>query len=235
MWARKARRTDQKDLQGCSTVRLTLPVGDERTGWNVQGRVAVLRTLPLGGERTVLERSGPSGSATGTLGGEWQCVSHCHSGVSVPGSAPYTATRCRAYRVGTLGAEWQCVSHCHSGVSVPGRAPYTATRCRAYRVGTLGGEWQCVSHCHSGVSVPDSAPYTATRCRAYRTGTLGGEWQCDRNAGTALLVSGEVSLFGFALPRAGAARHAPDAQSHSHSVRQLRARTRERYQDPPTH
>ena len=165
MWARKARRTDQKDLQGCSTVRLTLPVGDERTGWNVQGRVAVRPTLPLDVERTVLERSGASGSATGTL----------------------------------------------------------------------GGEWQCASHCHSGVSVPDRAPYTATRCRAYRTGTLGGEWQCDRNAGTALLASGEVSLFGFALPRAGAARLAPDAQSHSHSVRQLRARTRERYQDPPTH
>ena len=200
MWTREARGTDQKDLQGCSTVRLTLPVGDERTGWNVQGRVAVRPTLPLDVERTVLERWGPSGSATGTLGGEWQCASHCHSGVSVPGGAPYTATRCRAYRVGTLGGEWQCVSHCHSGASVPG-----------------------------------SAPYTATRCRAYRTGTLGGEWQCDRNAGTALLASGEVSLFGFALPRAGAARLAPDAQSHSHSVRQLRARTRERYQDPPTH
>ena len=235
MWTREARGTDQKDLQGCSTVHLILPVGDERTGWNVQGRVAVLRTLPLGGERTVLERSGASGSATGTLGSEWQCASHCHSGVSVPGRAPYTATRGRAYRVGTLGGEWQCASHCHSGVSVPGRAPYTATRCRAYRTGTLGGEWQCVSHCHSGVSVPDRAPYTATRCRAYRTGTLGGEWQCGRNAGTALLASGEVSLFGFALPRAGAARLAPDAQSHSHSVRQLRARTRERYQDPPTH
>ena len=165
MWTREARGTDPKDLQGCSTVHLILPVGDERTGWNVQWRVAVRRTLPLGGERTVLERSEPSGSATGTLGGEWQCAPHCHSGVSVSGGAPYTATR----------------------------------------------------------------------CRAYRTGTLGAEWQCDRNAGTALLASGEVSLFGFALPRAGAARLAPDAQSHSHSVRQLRARTRERYQDPPTH
>ena len=200
MWTREARGTDQKDLQRCSTVRRTLPVGDERTGWNVQWRVAVRRTLPLDVERTVLERSGTSGSAAGTLGGEWQCAPHCHSGVSVPGRAPYTATRCRAYRVGTLGAEWQCASHCHSGVSVPG-----------------------------------SAPYTATRCRAYHVGTLGGEWQCGRNAGTALLASDGVSLFGFALPRAGAARHAPDAQSHSHSVRQLRARTRERYRDPPTH
>ena len=165
MWTREARRTDQKDLQGCSTVRLTLPVGDERTGWNVQGRVAVRRTLPLGGKRTVPERWGPSGSVAGTLGGEWQCAPHCHSGVSVSGGAPYTATRCRAYRVGTLG----------------------------------------------------------------------GEWQCGRDAGTALLASDGVSLFGFALPRASAARHAPDAQSHSHSVRQLRARTRERYRDPPTH
>ena len=165
MWTREARGTDQKELRGCSTVRRTLPVGDERTGWNVQGRVAVRLTLPLDVERTVLERSGPSGSATGTLGGEWQCASHCHSGVSVPGSAPYTATRCRAYRVGTLG----------------------------------------------------------------------GEWQCGRDAGTVLLASDGVSLFGFALPRAGAARLAPDAQSHSHSVRQLRAQTRERYRDPPTH
>ncbi len=196
MWTRKARRTDQKDLQWCSTVRLTLPVGDERTGWNVQGRVAVLRTLPLGGERTVLERSGASGSATGTLGGEWQCVSHCHSGVSVPDRAPYTATRCRAYRTGTLGGEWQCGRNARGRVAV-----------QPERSGPSGSA----------------------------AGTLGGEWQCGRNAGTALLASDGVSLFGFALPRAGAARHAPDAQSHSHSVRQLRAQTRERYRDPPTH
>ena len=163
IWTREARGTNQKDLQEYSAVRRTLPVGDERTGWNVQWRVAVRRTLPLDVERTMPERSGPSGSAAGTFRAEWQCASH------------------------------------------------------------------------SGVSVPGSAPYTATRCRAYRVGTLGGEWQCDRDAGTALLASGEVSLFGFALPRAGAARLAPDAQSHSHSVRQLRARTRERYRDPPTH
>ena len=175
------------------------------------------------------------------------------------GSAPHTATRCRAYRVGTLGAEWQCDRnaggrvavlrtlplggertgqssvHCHSMSSVPcwnagGRVAVRLTL-------PLGGErtGQSSVHCHSGVSVPGSAPYTATRCRAYRVGTLGGEWQCGRNAKTALLASDGVSLFGFALPRAGAARHAPDAQSHSHSVRQLRAQTRERYRDPPTH
>ena len=108
MWTREARGTDQKDLQGCSTVRRTLPVGDERTGWNVQGRVAVRHTLPLDVERTVLERSGPSGSATGTLGGEWQCIPHCHSAVNVPGGASHTATRCRAYRIGAPRDEWQC-------------------------------------------------------------------------------------------------------------------------------
>ena len=185
MWTRETRGTDQKDLQGCSTVHRTLPVGDERTGWNVQGRVAVRHTLPLDVERTVLERSGPSGSATGTFRGEWQCAPHCHSGVSVPGRAPYTATRCRAYRVGTLGAEWQCDRNARGRVAV-------------------------------------------------RPERSGAEWQCDRDTRMALLASDGVSLFGFALPRAGAARHAPDAQSHLHSVRQLRAQTRERYQDPPT-
>ena len=168
MWAREARRTDQKDLQGCSTVRLTLPVGDERTGWNVQGRVAVLRTLPLGGERTVLERSGPSGSATGTLGGEWQCSVHCHSAVSVPGGAPYTATRCRAYRTGTLegrvavrltlplGGERTGRSsvHCHSMPSVPHRNAGGRVAVRPTLL--LGGErtGQSSVHCHSMSSVP---------------------------------------------------------------------------------
>ena len=52
-------------------------------------------SLPDGIERTVLVRSGPSGSASGTLEGEWQCTSHSHSAVSVPGSAPHTATRWR--------------------------------------------------------------------------------------------------------------------------------------------
>ena len=143
MWTREARGTDQKDLQGCSTVRRTLPVGDERTGWNVQGRVAVRRTLPLGGERTVPERWGPSGSVAGTLGGEWQYAVHCHSGVSVPDRAPYTATRCRAYRTGTLGAEWQCDRNARGRVAARLTLP-------------LGGErtGQCSVHCHSMSNVP---------------------------------------------------------------------------------
>ena len=80
--------------------RRTLPLVGERTWRHVQGRVAVPPSLPLGIERTVSVRSGASGSAAATPRGEWQCVSHCHSGVSAPGSAPCTATRCRAYRTG---------------------------------------------------------------------------------------------------------------------------------------
>ena len=40
-------------------------------------------TLPLGSERAGRKRSGPSGSATGTLEVEWQCSLHCHSVVNV--------------------------------------------------------------------------------------------------------------------------------------------------------
>ena len=85
-------------------------------------------TLPLDGERTKAVRSGPSGSATYTgryvrgrvavpltrgctLGAEWQCHSHCHSMVSVRGSASHTATRRRAYQSGTFRVEWQCHLH----------------------------------------------------------------------------------------------------------------------------
>ena len=74
--------------RGRVAVHLTLPLGGERTGWYVQVRVAVRRSLPLDIERTVLVRPGASGSAIGTLGGEWQCIPHCHSVSSVPsGSA----------------------------------------------------------------------------------------------------------------------------------------------------
>ena len=99
----------------------TLPLVGERTGRHVQGRVAVRLTLPLGGERT------------------GQRALHCHSMSSVPyrhvrgrvavrplrpgasGSALYTATRCRAYRIGTFRAEWQCW---------PGRTPNPQPSCR---------------------------------------------------------------------------------------------------------
>ena len=99
------RRHDQRRV----AVRCSLPLGGERTGGHVQVRVAVRRSLPLGIERTVLVRPGASGSASGTPGGEWQYISHCHSAVNVPGGASHTATRHRAYRDGTIRGEWQCV------------------------------------------------------------------------------------------------------------------------------
>ena len=80
--------------------------------------MAVPPSLPLGGERTALVRSGPSGSASGTFVVEWQCVSHCHSVVSVLSGAPYTATRHRAYRIGTIRGEWQCVRYAQRRVAV---------------------------------------------------------------------------------------------------------------------
>ncbi len=77
----------------CPSGALALPLGGERTARRAQGRVAVRLTLPPGVERTETVRSGPSGSASGALGGEWQCVSHCHSTVNVPRGASHTATR----------------------------------------------------------------------------------------------------------------------------------------------
>ena len=104
-------------VQGRVAVRPGLPNGRERTksvrsepsgsegmrpGY-ARSRVAVHPTLPLAGERTARRvqgrvavrwaRSGPSGSAMGTLGAEWQCYSHCHSPVNVLCSASHTATR----------------------------------------------------------------------------------------------------------------------------------------------
>ena len=65
----------------------------------------------------------------GTLGGEWQCVRDCHSGVNVPGRYAQRRVAVRNRSLGTLGGEWQCVRDCHSGVNV--------------LVGTFRGEWQC--------------------------------------------------------------------------------------------
>ena len=72
------------------------------------GRFLEQRALPLGGERVVVERSGPSGSAIGTLKGEWQCHPHEAARLGPSGSAAYTAKWHRTYRSGTLGVEWQC-------------------------------------------------------------------------------------------------------------------------------
>ena len=110
--------------------------------------MAVPPSLPLGIERTALVRSGSSGSATGTFGGEWQCDSHCHSVVSALGGVPYTATRRRACRIGTIRGEWQCVRYAR-------------------------GEWRHVSHCHSVSSVPHRYNQGRVAVRPVRSGPSG--------------------------------------------------------------
>ena len=103
-----------------------------------RGRVAVRSGLPNGRERTKSVRSGPSGSAIGTLRAEWQCDSHCHSTVNV-------------LRI-TFKAEWQRNRYARGRVAVKG-----------WGLDTPGAEWQCYSHCHSPVNVLCSASHTATR------------------------------------------------------------------------
>ena len=107
--------------EGRVAVRLTLPLGIERTesarprgewqcAWNARVRVAVQFTLPLGGERTGRHVQGRVAvRLTLPLGGErtGQRTVHCHSSVNV--------------RIGTFRAEWQCW---------PGRTPDPQPSCR---------------------------------------------------------------------------------------------------------
>ncbi len=117
----------------------TYRCGTLRVEWQcnryAQGRVAVHFTLPLDGERTGPVRSGPSGSATGTFGVEWQCGSrqlvrsgssgsathgnrYVQGRVAVHFTLPLGIERADAVRsgssgsaTGTLRVEWQCGSH----------------------------------------------------------------------------------------------------------------------------
>ena len=60
-----------------ATWRQSYRSGTFRAEWQcdryARGRVAVQLTLPLDGERAGRERSGSSGSVTGTLRAKWQC------------------------------------------------------------------------------------------------------------------------------------------------------------------
>ena len=82
------------------------------------GRFLEQRALPLGGERVVVERSGPSGSATHTR-------PHAQGRVAARLTLPNGIERTKAVRsgpsgsaIGTLEGEWQCSLHCHSAVNV---------------------------------------------------------------------------------------------------------------------
>ena len=80
-----------------------------------QARVAVRITLPLTGERAGVERSVPSGSATGTLRAGWQCDWCARGRVAVRITLPLTGERAGVERsvpsgsaTDALRVEWQC-------------------------------------------------------------------------------------------------------------------------------
>ena len=151
--------------EGRVAVRLTLPLGVERTesarprgewqcAWYAQGRVEVQFTLPLGVERTGWNAQGRVAVRIGTPGPEWQCNRYVEGRVAVR-----TARRVRPR------GEWQCVSHCHSVSNAPNRHARGAS---GSALGTLRAEWKCSSHCHSALNV--------------RGGAFRPEWQCGRCA-----------------------------------------------------
>ena len=85
------------------------------------GRFLEQRALPLGGERVVVERSGPSGSATHTR-------PHAQGRVAARLTLPNGIERTKAVRsgpsgsaIGTLEGEWQCSLHCQMASNVPKR------------------------------------------------------------------------------------------------------------------
>ena len=115
--------------KGRVAVRLTLPLGGERTGRNVEGRVEV-RSARLAHPRD-----------------EWQCVSHCHS---VSNASNRNALEASGSVPGTSRDEWQCVSHCHSAVNVRGGTLRGEWQCESVHPSPSGsatgaprGEWKC--------------------------------------------------------------------------------------------
>ena len=141
--------------------------------------------LPLAGKRAGVERSDPSGSATGTPG-------YAQARVAVRVTLPSGVERTATVRsgpsgsaTGALGAEWQCGSHCHLPVNVRRLNAQYRVAVRWVRsdpsgsaTGTFGAEWQCGSHCHSPVNVRRLNTQGRVAVRQVRPGTLRSEWQC---------------------------------------------------------
>ena len=133
------------------------------TGPHVQARVAVPPTLPLDVERVGAVRSGPTGSATGTLRAEWQCYPHGTARSGPSGSAIHTATWHRAYQSGTLGGEWQCDRYARGRVAVPPTLPLDVERVGAIRSGPSGSAgwgdlWICGRYADVGALRQGCAP-----------------------------------------------------------------------------
>ena len=94
-------------LLACGSPGPTLPLGPERTASvrstssgsvggaapYVHHQVAVWAALPLGPRRTVRTATRARAYRLGTFNVEWQCESHCHSGLSVQPRAGGAATR----------------------------------------------------------------------------------------------------------------------------------------------
>ena len=138
--------------------------------------MAVRITLPSGVERTATVRSGPSGSATGTFGAEWQCGSHCHSLVNVQGWSVQCRVAVRQERSvlsgsasGTFRVEWQCDRRARVRSGPSGSAGHTAKWRRAYRNGTLRVEWQCDRYVRGRVAVRITLPLAGERTGVERS------------------------------------------------------------------
>ena len=117
-------------------------------------------TLPSGVERTATVRSGPSGSAMGTLGAEWQCGSHCHLPVNVRRLNAQCRVAVRWVRSDPSGSATGTLGYARGRVAVRITLPSGVERTATVRsgpsgsaMGTLGAEWQCGSHCHLPVNV----------------------------------------------------------------------------------
>ena len=182
-----------------------------------QGALTVPPTLPLDGERVGAVRSGPTGSAIGTLRGEWQCHPHGTARSGPSGSVTHTATWHRAYQSGTLRGEWQCDRYARGRVAVPPTLPLDVERVGTVRsgpsgsaIGTLRGEWQCHPHGTARSGPSGSVTHTATWHRAYQSGTLRGEWQCDRYARGRVAVLPTLPLD---VERVGAIRSGPSGSA----------------------
>ena len=119
-----------------------------------------------------------------TLRAEWQCRPRGAARSGPSGSAPYTATRRRAYQDGALGPEWQCRPRGAARSGPSSSAPHTATRRRTYGLHALTlpldvERTGCTpSHCHSTSSVPRRRARARVAVPTTRGCTLRPEWQC---------------------------------------------------------
>ena len=147
-----------------------------------QGALTVPPILPLDGERVGAVRSGPSGSAIGTLRLEWQCHPHGTARSGPSGSAIHTATWHRAYQSGTLRPEWQCDRYAQARVAVPPTLPLDIERAGAVRSGPSG------SAIHTGLHVQARVAVPSTRDCTFRP-----EWQCYPHCHSTLNVWGQYA------------------------------------------